>query len=151
MCSSDLVLTPPLCLCGVTSDGKMVLGGSFQMADTMGVPLWLSFDQARERGFVISLPHYFASAMEHGWDDVQTFGRMREALVDSGQPFDMEAIKQRCIAMFMEVARSMPGGSAAEVGRAMRENLEGDKLAHWIATHGNINHDSNTQAPDMPQ
>ena len=117
-------LAPPICLCGATPDGHPVIGGAFQLADTMGVPLWFSLDQAQERNCVISMPHYFASAIEHGWDDVQTFGKIREALADRGKLDDFEKIKLGCITMFMQVAKTMPGKPATEIGAAMRQMLE---------------------------
>lgn len=123
-------IAPPICLCGFTADGRMVLGGAFQLADTMGVPLWFSLDQAEENQCVISMPHYFASAMEHGWDDVQTFGKIRESLADRGSVHDLERIKLGCIAMFMDVAHTMPGQPANEIGRRMRELIEADALTH---------------------
>lgn len=123
-------LAPPICLCGFTADGRMVLGGAFQMADTMGVPLWFTLDQAEEKGCAISIPHYFASAMEHGWDDVQTFGKIREAFVDHGNPIDFDRVRLGCIAMFMDVARTMEGQAADAIGRRMRELIESDKVAH---------------------
>ena len=118
---------PPLCVCGVTADGREVLGGAFQLADTMGIPLWFALDQAKEKQCVISMPHYFASAIEYGWDDVQTFSRIRESLVDHGNVSDFENIKLGCIAIFTEVAKTMPGQSTTEIGRRMREMLEEGK------------------------
>ena len=109
----------------------MVLGGAFQLADSMGVPLWFSMDQADEHNCVISLPHYFASAMEHGWDDVQTFGKIREALVDRGNANDLERIKLECIALFMAVARTMEGSDAMAIGQRMKEMVEADALAKF--------------------
>ena len=105
------------------------MGGAFQLADTMGVPLWFSLEQAEIKKSIISLPHYFASAMESGWDDVQTFGKIQEALTDAGQKADIEKIKFACITLFIEVSRTMPGKSAMEIGRKMREDLEADALA----------------------
>ena len=123
---SRIELAAPICLCGFTAEGRPVLGGAFQLADTLGVPLWLSLDQAEEKQCVISLAHYFASAMEHGWDDVQTFGKIREALADQGRATDdaLERIKLGCMAMFMDVAATMPGQPPADIGRRMRELLE---------------------------
>ena len=117
-------MTPPLCLCGFTVDGRPVLGGAFQLADTMGVPLWFSLDYAEEKQCVISMPHYFASAIEHGWDDEQIFRKIEESLADRGCRNDLEQIKIRCNLMFMDVAQMVPGKPATEVGRKMRELLE---------------------------
>jgi alanyl-tRNA synthetase len=115
----------------------MVLGGAFQMADTHGLPLTNTMDEAEKRSCVVSIPHYFASAMEHGWDDIQTFGKIREALSDTGRAQDMDRIKLGCMAMFMDVAHAMPGKNAMEIGQAMREKIESDKLAHvWKEAHG---------------
>lgn len=102
----------------------MVIGGAFQLADTTGLPLWFALDQAELRQCCISIPHYFASAMEHGWTDTQTFDRIREALSERGDTKEFERIKQGCISMFMDVAGKMPGQPATEVGRKMRELLE---------------------------
>lgn len=125
-------LAPPICLCGFTPDGRMVLGGAFQLADTMGVPLWFLIDQAEKKQCAISMPHYFASAMEHGWDDGQTFGKIRESLADLGNASDIERIKLGCIALFMDVARTMPGQPATEIGQRMRKLIESDALAHAV-------------------
>jgi len=125
-------IAPPICLCGLTPDGRMVLGGLFQMSDTMGVPLWFMLDQAKERNFVVSFPHYFASAIEHGWDDIQTFGKIREALMEHGGMKDFDRIKQTCVVLFMRVADSMPGKTATDVGKRMRELIESDKLTQTL-------------------
>jgi len=129
---APITLADPLRLCGFTPDGRMVLGGAFQMADTHGVPLSFVLDQAEEKHCVISMPHYFASAMEQGWDDVQTFGKIREALSDCGNGADFERITLGCIAMFMNVAHAMPDAPATAIGRRMRELLEADALAHAV-------------------
>ena len=121
---SKLKTKSPSVLLGKTVNGLPVLGGAFQLADTYGLPLWAAFIVAREQGFVVSLPHYFASAMEHGWDDEQTFSKIKEALVDFGNPGVFEQIQQGCVAMFMKVALTMPGCSAVEIGKRMRELLE---------------------------
>jgi hypothetical protein len=133
-------IAPPICLCGFTADGRMVLGGAFQAGDTMGIPLWFLMDEAAEHGAVISIPHYFASAIEHGWDDDQTFRKIRENMVDSSGHVDMETIKEKCIAMFMAVAGSMQAcvetqeaTRAMQIAKQMRMNLEADKLAHHVA------------------
>ncbi len=113
-----------LSLCGHTSDGRRVLGGAFQLADTLGFPLTSSLDQADAHQSVISMPHYFASAMEHGWDDEMTFGKIREALADRGETRAFESIKLGCISLFMQVAETMPGQPATAIGRHMRQKLE---------------------------
>ncbi len=125
----------------------MVLGGAFQLADTMGVPLWFSLDQAEEKQCVISMPHYFASAMEHGWDDVQTFGKIRESLADRGNVSDLERIKLGCIAMFMDVAHTMTGQPATEVGRKMRELIESDALAHAMVEVAHAGRSNESSSP----
>ena len=116
-------------LCGHTPDGRKVIGGAFQMADTHGYPLWASLDWAEERGYVISFPHYFASAIEHGWDDRQTFSKIREALADRGDISNYEHIRDGCVMMFMLFANQMPGKSAMEIATAMRESMEQIELA----------------------
>ena len=125
------VIKKPLCLCGFTADEKPVIGGAFQLADTHGVPLGISLLIAKENGFVISLPHYFASAIENGWDDKQAFARIEEALFDVAdqEKPTMEEIRRYCIAMFMDAAHDIPGTPAIEIGKQMRERIEADALA----------------------
>ncbi len=119
-------------LLGKTPDGRPVFGGAFQMADTHGFPLWATLDEAKEKGFVISMPHYFASAMEHGWTDEMTFINIREALVEIGNPDVFEKVKQGCIAMFMKVAATMPDQPATEIGKRMRELLENNNTIRLV-------------------
>lgn len=114
----------PLKTIGYTTSGKPVLGGAFQLADTLGVPLWLSLDQAKERDCVISIPHYFASAIEHGWDDEKAFGKIQEAFVYSSRHGEFEHMKEFCTYMFMDMAHKMNGSTASEVGKKMREAIE---------------------------
>ena len=109
---------------GSTPTGQAVLAGAFQMSDTEGFPLSSFMVEASSRNYATSIPHYFASAMEHGWDDIQTFGKIREAMVDAGSVSDFESVKERCIFMFMRVAENMPGQPATEIGKKMREELE---------------------------
>ncbi len=108
---------------GKTESGQNVLAGAFQMADTEGFPLTFSMDEASRRNCVVSFPHYFASAMEHGWDDEQTFSKIREALSDRGELGAFERIKTGCTFMFMRVAETMPGQPATAVGKKMREEM----------------------------
>lgn len=114
-----------LCVCGFTKDGRRVLGGAFHFSDTLGLPLSFTMDLAERNNCVISLPHFFASAMEHGWDDQQTFAKISEALTDRGTGRDLGSVKLRCIFLFMRVAETLPGRPATEIGRRMRELLEG--------------------------
>jgi hypothetical protein len=132
-----IMLKPPLCLVGYTAEAQPVLGGAFAMADTLGVPLAFSMDKAEEKGCVISIPHYFACAIEHGWDDTQAFGKISEALTDRGKGKDFERVQLSCIVMFSEVAGRMPeGATATEVAHRMRRELESDALAHKVAAEG---------------
>lgn len=115
-------LPKPLCLLGCTPEGKPVLGGAFQMADTKGIPLSISLDQARKWGMVISIPHYFASAIEHGWDQNQIQSHVREGFVDSGEP--IPDFMDKCFYLLFEVARKMEHSKSVEVGKKMREMME---------------------------
>jgi hypothetical protein len=110
--------------CGLTADGRIVLGGAFQLADTLGFPLWASMDEAENRGCVISIPHFFASAIEHGWDDSRAFGMIRDALSERGKLGDFEAIHNGCISMFMDAAKDFPIHEARAIARRMREMIE---------------------------
>jgi len=116
--------TSPLLVCGSTPDGRGVLGGAFKLHDTHGFPLSFSMDQAEKHGCVISIPHFFSSALEHGWDDDQTFRSIREALSDSGKSEDMESIREKCVFMFMQVANTMPENPVVEIASKMREMIE---------------------------
>ena len=113
MKNSPIVLGDGLCLCG-----------AFQMADTYGFPLWAFMDQAKKYGLRTSFPHYFASAIEHGWDDVQTFTKIREAFEDCGLGKDFEEIKTKCIFMFMQYAKQNEGYNASQIATEMRIDLE---------------------------
>lgn len=114
----------PLFKCGKTVYGRTVICGAFQFADTYGIPLWFLLDLAEKGNCVISIPHYFASAMEHGWYDNQTFGKIQEALSDIGKSGDFERIRKSCVVMFMTVANNMADESADKVGKRMRELIE---------------------------
>lgn len=132
-----IYISKPLCLVGFTRDGRMVLGGAFQLADTMGVPLWFALDEADKMRRVISMPHYFSSAMEAGWSAEQAFGKIREALGDRGCAADFEGIRRGCIVLFTDVARTVPEEPPKAIGRRLRELLESDSLAHaaWQSLH----------------
>lgn len=103
-----------------------MVGGAFYMSDTEGLPLEILMDAAESKGLVLSIPHYFASAIEHGWSDEQAFRKIREALVDRGKKDDFERVRNGCIAMFMDVASQMPSHTAEEIGRRMRLLCEED-------------------------
>lgn len=92
------------------------------MADTYGFSLADSIRAAEARGMTISLPHYFASAVEHGWDDVRISAHLREALIDLNRACDFERVWAGCVWLFMREAA--PGRTAVEMGRRMREDLE---------------------------
>ncbi len=108
----------------VRPDGKKLVVGAFQMADSQGFPLVNCMDWADKNNACISIPHYFASAMEHGWDDEQTFGKIREALSDRMEVASLQPIKDACASMFMYFAGKMPCKTAPEIGLVMREVLE---------------------------
>ncbi len=116
----------PIIFCGFTSDRRPIIGGAFHMADTMGVPLAFLMDEAETNGCVISIPHFFACAIAAGWDDQQTFNRIREAIGDRGRTsHDMESIERECMALFMRTARAHPElKTAIEIAAKMREILE---------------------------
>ncbi len=113
MKNSPIIIGDGLCLCG-----------AFQMADTYGFPLWAFMDRAKMYGLKTSFPHYFASAIEHGWDDIQTFSKIKEALEDCGLGKDFEDIKMKCIFMFMQYAKSNKGCTTIQIATAMRVDLE---------------------------
>lgn len=117
-------LPAPLCLLGVCVDGKKVLGGAFQLADTFGLPLSFSMTLARERGFEMSLPHYFASAIEHGWTYEQTSDHIREALSELGKAVDFDWVMQVCASMFITTRDKINDYSPKKIAAAMRLELE---------------------------
>lgn len=114
-----------ICVCGRTSDGRPIIGGAFFMVDTMGVPLSFLMDESERQGTVISLLHFFACAIEHGWDDKQAFAKIREALEDRGRGKDSDFVENECLRVFMNVARSNPNMiTAVEIATALRKLLE---------------------------
>lgn len=125
---------PPLCICGVTKDDGFVFGGAFQMADTHGLPLSFSIDKARSMGCAISIPHYFASAIEHGWDDRNTFAHIKEAMQDCGLSEDFEAVKKACIVWFMALAHRFPEDDAVAIACKMRKRIESDAYAEALVS-----------------
>ncbi len=118
----------PIKQIGVTPDGKPVLAGAFQMADTFGFPLPDSIQQATEKGCVISIPHYFASAIEAGWDDEKAFNQIDVAFRDAGLPVKIQEIKEKCIALYMRFYESGKDDAVA-VATKMRTWLEGSAIS----------------------
>lgn len=119
-----MTLPEPLKFLGFTTDGKPVLGGAFHMADTWGVPLVMSITIARERGLEMSLPHYFACALEHGWRAEQAFSHIRDALSGLGRAADFQLIHDVCVSIFARHAKQMTDPDCREVARKMRLELE---------------------------
>jgi hypothetical protein len=111
---------------GITNDGRVVVPGAFEMADTHGVPLGAFMAIARERGCVVSIPSYFARAIESGWTQDQVFAHLREALLEQGAMRDFEGLKDNLIRMFMDVADGLPNATAVEIAAAMRRKVEKD-------------------------
>ena len=135
----SLGLRAPFKLVGFTPTGQCVIGGAFQAGDTYGLPLWACLEQARENDMVISIPHYFASAIEHGWDDRQTFAKLREGFIDSGDRPDFESMEKMLLWMFMAIHKRHPElveneheTVATQVARLMREEIESDLLAKVV-------------------
>ena len=129
---SNMNLSGPLRVVGFTVKNQEVLGGTFQLADTHGFSLTDSLEQARKYNMVVSFPHYFAIAIEAGWDDEMVFRRIREAIRDSGDYLvEHEQMRLILIYMFMEVAKKHPGKLASEIGKEMRLEIEADALASF--------------------
>ena len=91
----------PLQITGRTPDGKPVLSGAFQLADTHGVPLWFSLLQAQERGAVISIADYFKSAVDAGRQAGKVLTEIRHAFTDAGMVADFSEIDAKCIAYYL--------------------------------------------------
>lgn len=102
--------------------GERIIGGAFELADSHGLPLAMSIELARERNGEISLLHYFASALANGWDDRQTFGKIKEALSDIGEAHFFQLIEKICISFFN--AYHKEGMTSQEVGRGILEGIE---------------------------
>lgn len=73
-------------LIGATVDGKPIVDGAdiFQLHDTHGFPLSMSFVQCEERGWMIDWVGLIKEARTHGWFDSQTWDHIQEAFTDSG-------------------------------------------------------------------
>ncbi len=113
-------------LLGKTTDGQAVVGGAFFLHDTKGYPLAFQMEQGERQGFRISIPHFFAAAIEHGWTNTKAFAQIREALQDNDYGSEYERCRLGCVALFMQAKSELPGERDAQViARRMREKLEG--------------------------
>jgi hypothetical protein len=52
----------PLYFTGLTPDGRLLLGGVFRMKDEVGFPLDMSYEIAKEKGWLIDWMEYLADA-----------------------------------------------------------------------------------------
>ena len=68
---------------GKTSENKLVVGGLFELFDTKGLPLTVSFALCQNKGFIPSIPTFIDSALKTGWKDKTVLNRMKEAYQDS--------------------------------------------------------------------
>lgn len=63
----------------------MLLTRCFFLSDTHGLPLSVQVAVARERGWKISLPHFYHDALAAGWTSERALVRIEEALIDAGE------------------------------------------------------------------
>lgn len=61
-------------------DGTPVIGGLFQMHDTMGFPLGQSILECQKRGWVVSLGRFCFDAIKGGWSMRKIKTTIREAI-----------------------------------------------------------------------
>ena len=68
---------------GITTEGKKVMSGAFDLFSTKGLPLSVSFQLMKDDGMTPSPIHFIDSARENGWNDKTIINRFREAIQDS--------------------------------------------------------------------
>ncbi len=54
--------------------------------DTHGLPLSIQAEIGKERGVIISMPHFYRDALKAGWKSEKALLRIEEALVDVHMP-----------------------------------------------------------------
>lgn len=117
----------PLSICGWTDDARPVLAGAFQLADTHGFPLDLACIHAHEIDAVLSVPHFWASAIEAGWTEERAAQRLESEWTDGATPFRYAEHRRKIMALYL-AADALSGRRlrSDEVGREMREHIERD-------------------------
>ena len=65
---------------GVTIDGMRVVSGTFKMADTHGLPLWLQIKRLKGSGMIPDWVDYMDSALSAGWKPKTIVSRLADSL-----------------------------------------------------------------------
>lgn len=80
---------------GITTDGKKVMDGVFELSDTHGLPLVVTLQLMKENDMIISPIHYYQEASKAGWKIKTITNRLTEALSDVyGKPHADEVINR---------------------------------------------------------
>jgi len=68
---------------GKTEDGRIVVGGLFELFNTLGIPLSVIFDFLVKEDLVPDLFGFVKEAKMKGWKDKTIYTRLSENIVDS--------------------------------------------------------------------
>jgi hypothetical protein len=79
-------LQSPIYVTGISTDGKLLLGGIFRMQDTVGFPIDASFEECRQRGYAID----WLEALADCWlnDCLKFDSFVRQASTLTNQPLE---------------------------------------------------------------
>ncbi len=67
---------------GKTEEGKLVVSGLFELADTKGLPLPISFTLCAINNMVPSPIHFIISALKAGWLEKTIVSKYREGIIE---------------------------------------------------------------------
>lgn len=63
---------------------QILIHAGFKLFDTYGLPLAVQIEAARKYGAVLSVPSFYADAIEAGWKKARALAVIEEALIDTG-------------------------------------------------------------------
>lgn len=114
-------MIPHLFTLSKNSLGQDILGGAFDVCEQLDYSLAKVIADAKERNATVSIPHYFACAVEKGWHPQEVFNKIEEAIVN---PDTLHSVWQGCVDMFMTTSEKMDGNDVKGVAKNMRGVLE---------------------------
>ena len=82
---------------GKTTEGKLVISGTFQMFDTTGMPLSIMFTLINKQNMIPDPIDFYESAINAGWEIKTIFNRLEEAYLDSFDKHFWLNVRQRLI------------------------------------------------------
>lgn len=117
----------PLKIIGFSSSGLPMLAGAYAALVELKMPLAMCLAEALRRNWSVSLPHFFASALENGRSDAWAFDEIKKALYALNRDEVFPRVKKNCIQYLEAAAARLPDEarpSAAEIAREMRFFME---------------------------